>query len=203
MSTRTPFILGLGGTGRPGSSTEQALMFSLERAAALGAQTRILGGEFLARLPLFDSREGPQHPAIAELIDAIRAADGLIIASPGYHGAMSGMIKNALDYLETTRTDARPYLEGRPIGLIVTAAGHQAGGTTLTGLRAVVHALHGWPTPFGAALNTMAGAFDTAGACRDPRDAWQLATVAGQVMEFLTARPAHSIQAVEPSASTS
>jgi FMN reductase len=118
------------------------------------------------------------------LAEAIRAADGVIIATPGYHGSISGVIKNALDTLELTRDDAQPYLQGKPVGTIITADGWQAAGATLMALRAIIHALRGWPTPFGAALNAGSGLFDEAGECREAKDAWQLATVAEQVMEF-------------------
>lgn len=184
MSGRKPLILGLGGTIRAGSSTEKALVAALRRAEAVGADTRLLGGEFLGTLPIFDPRPGEATPAQTMLAEAVRAADGVIVASPGYHGSISGVIKNALDTLEITSGDAAPYLSGRPVGTIITAAGAQAGGTTLMALRAIIHALRGWPTPFGAALNAGASLFDEAGVCRDDKDAWQLDTVAEQVVEF-------------------
>ena len=98
------------------------------------------------------------------------------------------MIKNALDTLELTRDDAAPYFQGRPVGTIVTADGWQAGGTTLMALRAIIHALRGWPTPFGAALNATTGLFDAAGDLCEAKDAWQLSTVADQVMDFARMR---------------
>ena len=182
--SRKPLILGLGGTIRAGSSTEKALVCALARAEALGAETRLLGGEFLGSLPIFDPRPSEASAAQLELAEAVRAADGLIVASPGYHGSISGVIKNALDTLELTGRDARPYLSSKPVGTIITAAGAQAGGTTLMALRAIIHALRGWPTPFGAALNAANDLFDGDGGCRDEKDAWQLDTVAEQVMEF-------------------
>jgi FMN reductase len=182
--TKAPLIVGVGGTVRAGSSTERALGVALRAAQAAGAETRLLGGEFLSRLPIFDPRPGGITTEQTELAEAIRAADGVIIATPGYHGSISGVIKNALDTLELTRDDAQPYLQGKPVGTIITADGWQAAGATLMALRAIIHALRGWPTPFGAALNAGSGLFDEAGECREAKDAWQLATVAEQVMEF-------------------
>jgi FMN reductase len=182
--TRKPLIIGLGGTIREGSSTEKALACALRHAETLGAETRLLGGKFLGGLPIFDPRPSDSTPSQLELADAIRAADGVIVASPGYHGSISGVIKNALDTLELTRSDAQPYLTAKPVGTIITADGWQAAGTTLMALRAIIHALRGWPTPFGAALNAGTSLFDEAGECREPKDAWQLATVAEQVVEF-------------------
>jgi FMN reductase len=182
--SRKPLIVGLGGTIRAGSSTEKALVCALKHAEALGAETRLLGGEFLGGLPIFDPRPGDATAGQLELAEAIRAADGVIVASPGYHGSISGVIKNALDTLELTRSDPAPYLTAKPVGTIITADGWQAAGTTLMALRAIIHALRGWPTPFGAALNAGAGLFDEAGDCKDQKDAWQLTTVAEQVVEF-------------------
>jgi FMN reductase len=181
---RKPLIVGIGGTIRAGSSSEKALARALARAEALGAETRLLGGAFLGGLPIFDPRPGDVGAAQRTLAEAVREADGVIVASPGYHGSISGVIKNALDTLELNRDDARPYLTGRAVGAIITADGWQAAGTTLMALRAIIHALRGWPTPFGAALNSGGAGFDDGGQPRDPKDAWQLDTVAEQVMEF-------------------
>lgn len=182
-----PLIVGVGGTPRAGSSTERALIIALDHAKAQGATVRLFGGEFLARLPHFNP--GPTGPTAeqAEFAQAVREADGVILATPGYHGSLSGLLKNALDSLELLREDARPYLHARAVGCIVTADGWQTAGATLQALRTIIHALRGWPTPFGAALNSK-GLFDASGACRDPKDAWQLATVADQVMEFARMR---------------
>ncbi|THD62397.1 NADPH-dependent FMN reductase [Phenylobacterium sp.] len=186
MSER-PLIVGIGGTPRPGSSTERALALALRHTEAGGARTKLFGGEFLERLPHFNPGPAGPSPEQAELADAIRAADGVILATPGYHGSLSGVVKNALDTLELTRGDPSPYFEGKPVGIIITADGAQAGGTTLMAVRGVIHAMRGWPTPFGAALNA-ANLFDAGGECREAKDAWQITMVADQVMEFATMR---------------
>jgi len=188
MNLRKPLIVGIGGTTRPGSSSECALQFALRVVEAGGGETRLLGGDFLAHLPIFNPANADQTEEQKLLAHTVRGADGVIVASPGYHGSISGVIKNALDTLEVLRTDERPYLTDRAVGCIITADGWQAAGTTWTTLRSIIHALRGWPTPFGAALNATAGLFNDEGTCRDPKDAWQLATVAEQVMDFATMR---------------
>jgi FMN reductase len=178
----TPLVVAIGGTTRPGSSSERALAIALDGAAASGARTQLFGGAFLARLPLFDPTRPARSDAEQELVGAVREADGLIVASPGYHGGVSGLVKNALDLLEDLRGDERPYLDGRAVGCIVTAAGWQSSGTTLAALRSVVHALRGWPTPLGVTLNTAAPADDVAAA--------NLGLVGHQVVEFAQRRHA-------------
>lgn len=150
-----PLIVGLGGTLRPGSATEQALRTGLAEAEAAGARTLLFDGAALG-LPLFPAYDPERSEAARALTHALREADGVLVASPGYHGSISGQVKNALDYAEDLAEDARPYLSGRAVGCIATAAGWQAAVTTLTALRGVVHALRGWPTPLGVAINTTA-----------------------------------------------
>ena len=108
----------------------------------------------------------------------------LVIASPGYHGGISGLVKNALDYLEELREDPRPYLDGRPVGLITTGAGWQATMTTMQSLRSVVHALRGWPTPLGVAVNSTEATFAPGGPCSVPAVHAQLRAVGEQVMQW-------------------
>ena len=55
-----------------------------------------------------------------------------MLVSPGYHGAVSGLVKNALDYVEDLRDEPRPYLDGRAVGCVAIALGWQAAVTTLT-----------------------------------------------------------------------
>jgi FMN reductase len=181
-----PLIVGIGGTVRPGSTSEMALAKALSTAEAGGARTLLFGGAFLAGLPHYDPRTACDNVEQARLVDAVRRADGLIVASPGYHGSISGLVKNALDCLEELREDSRTYLDGRAVGLIVAAAGAQAGGSTLAALRGIIHAMRGWPTPFGATLNSAGGLFDGDGAFNDSRDAAAVDIVARQVVDFAT-----------------
>jgi FMN reductase len=189
-SPKAPLILGIGGTVRPGSSSERALAMALRAAETGGARIQMLGGEFLSRLPIYNPNGGEASVEQKQLTEAVSQADGVIVASPGYHGSISGLIKNALDSLEPLRSDSRPYFEGRAVGCIITADGWQAAGTTLTTLRSIIHALRGWPSPFGAALNSTSGLFDADGECVDQRDAWQLSTVGEQVLDFAKMRAA-------------
>ncbi len=184
---RAPYIVGIGGTASPGSSTEQALVLALAAAERVGAQIEMFGGASLASLPHYLTDGTTSSEEGRRLVEAVRNANGLIIASPGYHGSISGMVKNAIDYLEETAKDKRIYLDGVPVGLIATAYGWQATGSTLATLRSIVHALRGWPTPLGAAINTSGGIFKN-GACSDAGAAAQLDLVGRQVYQFAQLR---------------
>jgi FMN reductase len=190
-TSRRPLVVGIGGTTRPASSTERALAFALKGAQESGASVQLFGGAFLHSLPHYAPESRVLTDEQHELIEAVRAADALVIATPGYHGGISGLVKNALDTLEELRSDERPYLDGRAVGSIVTAYGWQAAGTVLTSLRSIVHALRGWPTPFGAAVNTLETRFESADTCSDPKVVAQLRTVGQQAASFAHAFGAH------------
>ena len=107
MTTPSPLIIGIGGTTRAGSTSERVLVKALEAAERAGARTALFGGLFLSKLPIYDPATAGASEELAELLDGVRRADGVLIATPGYHGSISGLNKNALDSLEGLRDDPR------------------------------------------------------------------------------------------------
>jgi FMN reductase len=184
MSDFSPLILGIGGTARPNSTSERSVRVALAAAERLGARTVLIDGPHLARLPLYAPDRAERTDDELALIAAARACHGIIVATPGYHGSLSGPIKNALDLLEDTSRDDRVYLDGCAFGAIVTAFGWMACGTTMVTLRSIAHALRAWPTPYGAALNASTPLFESDGNCIDAKIEGQLAIVAQQVVDF-------------------
>lgn len=191
-------IVGLGGTARPGSSSETALRCALAAAADAGAQVMCFGADDLL-FPLYDPTSAERTVEASRFVQAVKEADGYVIASPGYHGTVSGLVKNALDYVEDLVAAPRPYFEGRPVGCISVASGWQTAVNTLRTLRDIVHALRGWPTPYGVAVN-----FETSpiagGTVRDPALLANLRLVGQQVVDFAT-RPGGSVVGAQPVAS--
>jgi FMN reductase len=184
-SNTLPLVVGIGGTIGGVSSTERALRIALDAVEKQGYRTQMFGGADMARLPLYDPKATTRTPDELAFVAAVREASAVIIASPGYHGSISGVVKNALDLLEETARDPeRPYLADMPVGLIATAYGWQATGSTIAALRSIVHALRGWPTPFAAAINTQVTKFDDEGGANDPAVVEQLRLVGRQVARF-------------------
>jgi FMN reductase len=189
QSDARPFILGLGGTTRAGSTSERLLRAALERAHALGCRTELVAGPDLPMEP-YDPTRAERSANAERMIGLIRQADGVIIASPGYHGSISGLIKNALDFIEDTRTDDRVYLDGLAMGCIVVADGPQALGSTVAALRSIAHALRAWPTPYAAMVNASGKPFGADGKELDPAVAESLSLVSEQVVAFARMRRA-------------
>ena len=183
-AVNSPYIVAVGGTLRPGSSTEKAMQHVLNAVARAGARTCLISGPAL-ELPMYQPENPERTDAARDLVAQLALADGIILGSPGYHGSISGLIKNALDYAEDLRGDRRPYFSGRAVGCIATAAGWPGAVNTLGALRDIVHALRGWPTPLGAAINSSERVFDYDGQCVLPRVAQILDLIAAEVLGFV------------------
>ncbi|MGL4577120.1 MAG: NADPH-dependent FMN reductase [Burkholderiaceae bacterium] len=181
--TAQPFIVGVGGTTRGGSTAERALYAALAHAQTLGCETQVFGAEQMPQEP-YDPARTDRSSKATSLVAALRRADGIVIATPSYHGGISGLVKNAIDFIEDMRSDARVYLSGRAVGCIVCAEGAQAMGTTMMSLRAIVHALRGWPTPYGATLYSATRPFGTDTQAADPAAITACELVASEVVAF-------------------
>lgn len=78
-------------------------------------------------LPLYDGdledAEGIP-PAVQRLADEIAAADAVVISTPEYNKALSGVLKNALDWV--SRTKPNPWAD-KPVAIMSAAAGRAGG----------------------------------------------------------------------------
>jgi chromate reductase len=114
-------LLGISGSLRKGSTNT---MLMRNAARIFNPETFIEGN---IRLPLYDGdlEDASGIPAeVQKLADQIAAADAVIIATPEYNKALSGSLKNALDWV--SRTKGAPWRD-KPVA-IMSAAGGRAGG---------------------------------------------------------------------------
>lgn len=182
----TVMVAGIGGSIRADSQSARALDLVLAGAETAGARTVSVTGQQLV-LPFYDPAVTERTESASLLVSTLRSASGVVLVSPGYHGTVSGLVKNALDYVEDLRNEPLPYLDGRAVGCVAIANGWQAAVTTLTALRSIVHALRGWPTPLGAAVNNREVSFDH-GSCSDPQVEKTLRIIGEQVADFALSR---------------
>ena len=179
-------ILGLSGSLAEQSTTRAAVATALS-----GARTKIeneVTAELFSvrdlQLPLYDpDHHGPDRPVPSgarRLCDAVRAADGLIWASPLYHGTVSGVFKNALDWLQLLATADPPYLTDKVVGLVATAGGVQGLQAVIT-MEFAVRALRGWAVPLVVPIPQAHTAFDGGGHPTDDNVARQLRALGAEV----------------------
>jgi FMN reductase len=181
MTETQPLVVGLGGTLRADSSTERALRHCLSAVERQGGRTMSFFGDDLD-LPMYNPHDEVRTSRATALVSALRHADAVVVASPGYHGGVSGLVKNALDYIEDLRGDPRVYLDNTPWGCISCAYGWQAAVGTLGQLRVIGHALRAWPTPLGVAINSADEIWDESGELVDVTIQGQLGMLATQLI---------------------
>ena len=142
-----PTLTLLGGSLREPSRSRALLQTALAFAKQRGIDAQLLDLRELD-LPMFlPDRTLEAYPidkqaAIAHLLAAYRRAQAMIWACPTYHGTVSGVFKNALDFAELLADDARPYLQGCAVGIITVNDT-----TTLTAMSHCVHELRAWLAP--------------------------------------------------------
>jgi FMN reductase len=155
-------IVGIGGSLRAGSYSQMALNVAAQRAQALGAEVEILDVRSL-NLP-FCTGENDYHeyPDVEKLQNAVKAADGLILATPEYHGSVSGVLKNALDLMSFD------HLDGKVVGSI-SVLGGQVNSNALNDLRVILRWVHAWVIPEQIAIGQAWKAFNSEGKLLDEK----------------------------------
>ncbi|MEI8230045.1 MAG: NAD(P)H-dependent oxidoreductase [Candidatus Peregrinibacteria bacterium] len=121
-------IVGISGSLRKGSFNT-ALLHAAQDLVPEGAALTILE---IGDLPLFNQDLEANPPAsVLKLKEMVKAADALLLVTPEYNYSVSGVLKNALDWI------SRPYgqnsADSKPVA-IMSASGGMTGG-----LRAQYH----------------------------------------------------------------
>ncbi|HEX2417170.1 MAG TPA: NADPH-dependent FMN reductase [Micromonosporaceae bacterium] len=183
LESHPPRVVLLSGSLSESSRTNRFAEWCARVLTVRGALPELFTGRLL-ELPLYRPGAAERSPAAQRLLSSIAAADGVILLSPTYHGTVSGLLKNALDYLNELASSPRPYLADRAVGCVAVGAGDMGAVTTLGTLRAICHALRAWPTPLGAAIAGSAVEFDSDGDPTQPEVRERLRTIIGQVLAF-------------------
>lgn len=155
-------FVGIAGSLRADSYSQQALQLAAQRLEALGATVEILDLRTL-KLPFCDGgKEYPDHPDVDRLRQAFHQADGMILVTPEYHGSVSGVIKNALDLMSFDQ------LSGKVAGL-VSVLGGQPNSNALNDLRTILRWVHAWAIPEQIAIAQAWKAFGADGKLQDAK----------------------------------
>tara|TARA_Y100000766_G_C18777508_1_gene541532 strand:+ start:372 stop:917 length:546 start_codon:yes stop_codon:yes gene_type:complete len=119
-----------------------------------------------AEVIVWDNKQNPlpfigedgcwDHPNVKMFKDMADSVDAFILSSPEYHGTMSGVMKNSIDWLSFDQTS------GKVFGLISTLGG-QANSTTLNHMRTSVRWMHGWAIPEQLVMANIKNTFNEEG----------------------------------------
>ena len=135
-------VLGVGSSMRQGSYSTTALNMILDMAKGNEAETKLLDLR-QTNLPMLYAAKDDTYE-IVQVTELVEWADAYILATPDYHGSMSGSLKNFLDYFWSE-------FAGKTFGYIV--ASHEKGLTVMDQMRTAVRQCYGWSIPYGISIN--------------------------------------------------
>ena len=143
-------VLGVAGSMREQSYSTRGLKMVLEETKKYNAELYMLEVRKI-NLPLYDPSEitsdnssSNNNNVLERITTALRWADVFVLASPDYHGSMSGGMKNFLDYFWED-------FAGKTFGYIV--ASHEKGLTVADQMRTAVRQCYGWSMPYNISVN--------------------------------------------------
>ena len=171
-------IVGICGSLREGSYTRMALAVALRGAAEHGAETQLIDLRDYQLTFCNGGGSDDLRPDVLRLCEDVSRAQGVILATPEYHGGYSGVLKNALDLMGFDE------FEGKMVGLVGVSAGSTGAFGALSSLRSVGRALHAWVVPEQAAVANVDDVFDEQGNCNDQAIEKRLKAVGRQVAKF-------------------
>ena len=170
-------IVAISGTSRPGNFTSHALAVTVDELRARGHAVEVI-----------DAREitlaFPGTPATADarqLQTTIRAAQGVVIATPEYHGTFCAMTKLIIENLGFPSG-----LADKPVALIGVASGKIGAIKSLEHLKGVMAHVGALVVPGSISVSGVQAAFDaTTGACKDANTEAALRGVAAALLTFM------------------
>ena len=115
-------VLGIAGSLRQGSYN-RALLRAAQELAPDDMEIQIFDNETLTMIPPYDEDVRQQgEPETVEIMKReISTSDALLFAIPEYNHAMSGVLKNAVDWV--SRPPNESPLNGKPIAIMGTSIG--------------------------------------------------------------------------------
>jgi FMN reductase len=166
-------LLGINGSLRNDSYGSRALSILLEAAREFGAETRLLDLR-TAGLPMYNPDAEDANPLVAAVLKDVTWADAFVLASPDYHGTMSGAMKNFLDYHWSE-------FSGKLFAYL--CASHEKGLTVMAEMRMAVWQCYGWSLPYGVSIDGKED-FDLDGTIKNPRLAARLRMTARDAITY-------------------
>lgn len=183
----SPLIVAFAGSYRPHSLNRRLLSAAVALAEEAGARVDVVDLAALP-MPLFDEDlEARGTPETATAFkERLKAADGILIASPEYNSSYPALVKNVIDW--ATRPAAGEAMlaafSGKACGLLSASPGALGGIRMLPQLRLLLSniGVHVVPAQFG--LGRAHEAFEEDGTLKDERSQAMLKQVVTQTVEL-------------------
>lgn len=136
--------MGVGSSMRKNSISTNALRSVLEIISTKYETEVRLVNLFETELPMYRPSTGFENENVKKVTSDVNWANAFLLASPDYHGSMSGTMKNFLDFFWKE-------FSGRTFGYIVSS--HEKGLTVMDQMRTAVRQCYAWSLPYGVSIN--------------------------------------------------
>ena len=171
-------ITGVCGSLSADGATRKALEIALKGAAEYNAETALLELRDF-NLVFYGSVPQDEYPPdVIQLRQALKDSQGIILATPEYHGSLTGALKNMLDLMSIED------FETKIIGLVGVAGGDIGAINSLNTMKTICRNLHCWVLPQEVSIANSAQTFDDDGTVKDPAIEERLLNVGRQVVKF-------------------
>ena len=179
-------ITGVCGSLNPDGATSKALAVSLSGADEYNAETTLLQLRDFD-LVFYGSVPPEEYPPdVQQLRQALKESHGIILATPEYHGSLTGALKNMLDLMSVED------FETKIIGLVGVAGGYIGAINSLNTMKTICRNLHCWVLPQEVSIANSGEMFDDDGSVKDPALEERLLNVGRQVVKFVSVQ--HKVQ---------
>lgn len=146
----------IAGSNRNNATSTRALQYIARIMQQEQAEVRIFD-LYAKPLPIYNPDQDEEADANVRMMKQWMAgADAIVLATPEYHGGISGVLKNALDYLGSEHFSDKAVLS-------VSSSGGAVGVSSLQQLQTIVRNLHGVNSPEWISLGGAARAFNASG----------------------------------------
>ena len=154
-------VMGISGSYGNDSNNTKLVKLGLEILSNLGAETHFWDLNEKP-LPLVGEEGCWDHENVKDFQNLATEVNAYLLSSPEYHGCMSGVMKNQLDWIYSK------HVSGKAFGLMSTLGG-QSNSNTLNQMRIAVRWIHGWAIPEQIAVPNIKTAFNEDGLLQDEK----------------------------------
>ena len=148
-------VMGICGSYDLDSANGRMLELILRECRNFGAET-VVWDHGKRPLPLVGAEGSWDSSNVKDFQEMAVSADAYVLSSPEYHGTMSGVMKNSLDWLYSKHTSGKVFA-------LVSTLGGQGSNNTLNHMRIAARWIHGWVIPEQVAVPHIKSAFDEDG----------------------------------------
>ncbi|MEN8637496.1 NAD(P)H-dependent oxidoreductase [Pseudoalteromonas distincta] len=178
-----PKIIALAGSLRQESFNQKIINEAARFALQTGAEVEVIKLNEL-NIPLFNEDiEAQGTPSDVQLLkDKLRAADGILLASPEYNGSITAALKNAIDWASRTEQGAVPAFRNKVVALFSASPGGLGGLRGLNHVRDILSGIGSLVLADQLAVPSVHTLFDESGQINEPVTAEKVSALAHQLV---------------------